>query len=197
MKKPVIIIGDSPFLGEIENKLHYLLEVYPSLGINNAVRKYNVQAHIFQDMKFVALTNKYPRIKTISLYMYGDMIQKENKELIDSYSFNFKRNDESDILKGNKLAWCGFTHDYAISYCILKGYTDIILAGTADFIGSKHHVTLETFSPSEKLIELSKRFIQEICTKRINIYTLNSESSLKVPRITVDEILNVEKTFQK
>ena len=197
MKNPILIIGDSPFLGEIEDKLHYLSEMYTSLGINNAIRRYSVQAHIFQDMKFVALTNKYPEVKTISLYMYGDMIQKENKELIDSYTFNFKKDTCADLLKGNKLAWCGFTHDYAISYCIIKGYTDIILAGTADFIGTQHYITSEIFSPSEKLVDLSKRFIEEVCTQRANIYSLNLNSFLKVPRVTVDELLSMEKTFQK
>ena len=197
MKKPILIIGDSPFLGEIEDKLHYLLELYSSIGINNAIRKYNVQTHIFQDIKFVALTNKYPEVKTVSLYMYGDMIQKDNKDLIDSYTFNFKKDTCTNLLRENKLAWCGFTHDYAISYCITKGYTDIILVGTADFTGAQHYITSEIFSPSEKLVELSKKFIEEVCTQRANIYTLNPNSSLKVPRVTIDELLNMEKTFQK
>lgn len=195
MNHPILIIGDSPFLATIESQIYYLLELYPSMGINNAIRKYNIQSHIFQDMKFIHLTNKYPEIKTITLYSYGDMIEKNNKELIDSYSFNFKRNTEADIIKENKLAWCGFTHDYALSYCIYKGYTDAILAGTADFTGSQHYLTSEIFSPSSTLVELSKKFIQEICTKRINIYTLNPDSSLNVPKISIEELLNMEKTF--
>lgn len=197
MKKPILIIGDSPFLGEIENKLHYLLELYPSLGINNAIRRYNIQSHIFQDMKFVTLTNRYSEIKTVSLFMYGDAIQKENKELIDSYTFNFKKDTCADLLKGSRLAWCGFTHDYAISYCITKGYTDIILAGTADFIGKQHYITSEIFSPSEKLVRLSKKFIEEICTQRANIYTLNPNSSLDIPKIDIDSLLKIEINFQK
>ena len=56
MDKIVFIIGDSPFLGEIEDKIHYITEKYPSIGINNAIRKYHISTHIFQDMKFVKLT---------------------------------------------------------------------------------------------------------------------------------------------
>ena len=189
MKKPILLIGDSPFLENIEDKVHYLLELYPSIGINNAIRKYNISSHIFQDMKFVALTNKYPEIKTVSLYMYGDMVQKENKELIDSYTFNFKKDTCADILKGNRLAWCGFTHDYAISYCIVKGYTDIILVGTSDFTGSSHYLTEEKFNPAEKLVKNSKKFIEEVCSKRIKICTLNPESVLNVPRIEIEKLL--------
>ena len=86
MKETVLIIGDSPFLGEIEDYIHYVIEKYPSLGINNAIKKYNICTHIFQDMKFVELTNQYPEVKTVAPAWYGDMVQKENKELIGSYT---------------------------------------------------------------------------------------------------------------
>ena len=96
MDSTILIIGDSPFLGEIESFIHYAIEKYPSIGINNAIRKYDVQMHVFQDAKFINLTNQYQDKKTISLYMYGDMIQKTNKELYDSYSFRFGENKETD-----------------------------------------------------------------------------------------------------
>jgi hypothetical protein len=139
MNNTILIIGDSPFLGEVEGQLHYVLEKYPSIGINNAIRKYNVQMHGFQDAKFINLTNKYQDKKTITLYMYGDMIQKANRETYDSYPFNFKENTENDIFYSGRLAWCGFTHDYLISYCIMKGYKNIVLIGAADFTGNKHY----------------------------------------------------------
>lgn len=190
MKKPILLVGDSPFLADIEDQIHYLLELYPSIGINNAIRKYNISSHIFQDMKFIPLTNRYPEVKTISLYMYGDMIEKENKELYDSYTFNFKTNTAQDIVKDNKLAWCGFTHDYAISYCIMKGYTHVILIGTADFTGSLHYLTEEQFNPAKKLVKNSKKFIEEICSKKIKIYTLNHESILDIPRIKIEKLFH-------
>ena len=89
MNETVLIIGDSPFLGEIEGQVHYLLEKYPSIGINHALTKYNVKTHIFQDMRFIELTNQYPEVKTVAPAWYGDMVQKENKELIGSYPFIF------------------------------------------------------------------------------------------------------------
>ena len=65
MDKTIIIVGDSPFLANVENKMHYILEKYNSIGINNSILRYNVGLHIFQDEKFVKLTNKYKNIKTI------------------------------------------------------------------------------------------------------------------------------------
>lgn len=188
MNETIIIVGDSPFLINIEDKLSYALEKYESMGINNALLKHNVKYHIFQDEKFVKLSNKYPTVKTISLYMYGDLI-KGDKELYDSYAYNFKKDNAKNIIKDRKLAWCGFTHDYAISYCIIKGYSRIILAGAADFIEGKHYSTDEEFRYSEKLKNMSKRFIEEVCSQRASIFTLNPDSFLNIPRITISELL--------
>ena len=182
MENTVIIVGDSPFLGEIEGVIHYALDLYPSIGINNSIRRYNTQAHIFQDMKFVELTNSYPEIRTITLKTYGDLIAKENRELFNSYTYDFSKNS-GEVYKDGELAWCGFTHDYAISYCIYKGYKNIILAGAADFTGNTHYLTMEEFKYSEKLKLKSKKFIEDVCAKKVNIYTYNPESILEIPRI--------------
>ena len=192
MNKTVLIIGDSPFLGDIEEQLHYAIDKYPSIGINNAVRKYHVQMHTFQDAKFINLTNKYPEVKTITQYTFGDMIQKKNRELYDSYTFNFKNNTAEDLFLDGRLAWCGFSHDYIISYCIIKGYTNIVLIGTADFTGTKHFLTNEEFKYSEKLKFHSKKFIEEICSQRANIYTCNPDSILEVPRVDIKKLLETD-----
>lgn len=185
----VLIVGDSPYLNEIEDKLAYLIEKYPSLGINNIIRKYPTQTHIFQDIPFCVLTNKYPEIKTVAPLVHGDLILKENKELIDSYTYNFMLNNAENIYKDGKLAWCGFTHDYALSYCIYKGYENVILVGAADFEQGKHYITDQEFSPSQLLSVNSKNFIEKICTQRANIYTCNPNSWLNVPRVDIDELL--------
>ena len=187
--KTVLIIGDSPFLGEIQEYLYYAIEKYPSIGINNAILKYDISTHIFQDIQFVNITNKYPNIKTVAPAWCGDMIQKENKELIGSYTFKLKENTEEDIIKDGKLAWCGFTHDYAISYCIMIGYERIILVGAADFVGNKHYLTEEEFKYSEKLKGQSKKFIEKFCSKRANILTCNNSSILEIPRLDIKELL--------
>lgn len=189
MDKTIFIIGDSPFLGEIEDKIHYIAEKYPTIGINNAVRKYNISTHIFQDMKFISLTNQYPEVKTVTIPAWEDAVIKNNKECFNSYPFNFKVDSKDDIVKKGELAWCGFTHDYAISYCIMKGYERIILVGAADFTGNKHYLTEEEFKYSEKLKYNSKRFIEDVCSKKANILTCNTNSILNVPRTSIDEFL--------
>lgn len=189
MDKTILLIGDSPFLGSQEKMLQYALDKYESMGINNAILKYPVTYHVFQDMPFVSLTNKYPDIKTVSLNIYGDLITKSNKELLDSYTFDLMRDTSDDIYKNGKLAWTGFTHDYAISYCIYKGYANIILVGTADFDGDTHYIKGDKFNFSEVLKHKSKEFIENVCTERARIYTCNPKSFLNVPRTSLEELL--------
>ena len=148
--------------------------------------------HTFQDAKFINLTNQYPEVTTITQYVYGDMIQKEKRELYDSYSFKLKENTAEDIFKEGRLAWCGFTHDYILSYCIMKGYKNIVLIGTADFTGKKHFLTDEEFKYSEKLKFQSKKFIEDICTQKANVYTCNPASILEIPRINIHELLEID-----
>ena len=185
----VIVIGDSPFIGEVENVLYYIVDRYPSIGINHVIKKFKVQTHVFQDMKFIPITNSYPNIKTVSINQWGDAIQKENKELFPSFPFDFRIHTENDIYRDGRLAWEGFTHDYAISYCIYKGYENIILVGAADFVEGSHHMTREIFKFSDSLREKSKKFIEEICTKRACVYKVNPKSILNIPAINLDELL--------
>ena len=188
-KDTVVILGDSPFLTIIETKISYVLDKFFSIGINRVINKFCTSYHICADEKIIPVANTHPMIPTVSLYRHGDMIRKDRKELIDTYSFNFSKDTERDIIKGNKLAWCGFTHDYAISYCICKGWKNVILIGAADFTEGKHYSNTDKFNPSAKLVEQSKRFIEEVCIKRINIYTCNPYSKLKVPQIDIDDLL--------
>lgn len=186
MEEKVIILGDSPFLQEVSDKVNYVTERYYTIGINNIINKFHTHAHIFTDMPFINLTNSRQDLKTISLYMYGDMIQKDNKELYDTYSF---KAGEDKVENNGKLAWCGFTHDYATSYCIHKGVKEVILLGAADFSQSGHFATLSDFKFSEKLREQSLKFIEDTCTKYVKIKTCNPNSKLNVERISIDELL--------
>lgn len=191
--KRAILLGDSPFIREVEDKVQYALERYYSAGINRIVTKFRTNAHIFVDLdlSLIKLTNRYPELFTISLKKYGDLIMKKNKKLIDTYAYNFEEDIEKDLYVEDKLAWCGFTHDYALSYLITEGYNDIVLLGTADFITGAHYSSLHNLKCSQKLINDSKNFIENVCRKRACIRTCNPNSSLNVPRISMDELLEV------
>ena len=187
--KRVILLGDSPFLGEVQDKVQYVLERYYSMGINRIITKFRTSSHVFVDPAWIKMTNEYSELFAVSLYQYGDLITKNCKELYNSYTFDFNKNNCNDLLRNNELAWCGFTHDYALSYLISKGYDDIILIGTADFTSGAHFSNPYDLKCSDKLKLKSKKFIEEICCKRATIWTCNPNSILEIPRISIDELL--------
>lgn len=187
--KRAILLGDSPFLKEVEDKVQYVLDRWYSVGINRVITRFRTNAHVFVDPFLITLTNQYPNLFTVSLAKYGDMILKENKSLSDTYTFNFLINTVEDIKKKGQLAWCGFTHDYALSYLISEGYNNIILLGAADFSSNMHYSNPYELKCSEKLKAKSKKFIEEICCKKVTILTCNSNSYLNIPRINIDELL--------
>lgn len=189
--KRAILLGDSPFLGEVEDKIQYVLDRFYSMGINRIINRFKTNSHVFVDPFILKFTNEHPDILTVSLYKYGDLVAKRNKELYNSRTFNFRNETEKDLYKDGELAWCGFTHDYALSYLILKGYDDIVLLGAADFTSGPHYSNPYELKCSEKLKHKSKRFIEEICSKRALIRTCNTKSFLDVPRISIDELLKV------
>lgn len=186
----IILLGDSPFIDEIKQKLYYVVQRFTTMGINRIVNTYKTNYQVFVDERMLSVANKHPDIYAVSLQRYGDMVRTKEKELYNSYSFNFDSNTEKDLCKNGKLAWCGFTHDFALSYLITKGWKNIILIGTADFsIGAMHHSVQMAFTPSLKLVEKSKKFINEVCTKRANIYTCNPNSLLTVDRVSIEDLL--------
>lgn len=188
MKKTVLILGDSPFLGTLDDKMRYLLNKYYSIGINNIITKYYTNEHIFVDKHFTALTNQYIG-KTVSLKSYDTLIHKDNKELYTIFSFDFNTQTIKDIYNGDNLAWRGFTHDFAISYAIKKGFKRIILIGAGDFTCGPHFSVPHAFKYSYTCRENSKKFIEEFASKAVTIETCNPKSYLKIPRVSIDDLL--------
>ena len=183
----VILLGDSPFLKQTEHVLHYVLDRFPVIGINGVIKKCRVTKHIFTDISIIGVTNYYKDTPTISLNIYGDLIQKDNKELIDTFTY------EGDLCvkKGDKLAWCGFTHDYALSYLITKGVKEVILLGAADFTDGCHYSNDREFVCSKTLQQKSIDFIRDCYNTYLTIRTCNPNSKAGVPYVPIEELLKV------
>ena len=152
------------------------------------ITKFKTHAHAFVDLPMTRISNNYKGLKVISLKAFGDAVISEDKELFDTFSYNGEISKEPYV--NDKLAWCGFTHDFVISYCVYKGYKNIGLVGVADFIMGNHYSRdYKPFNCSDILKRTSMNFIRDVYEKGINIFTCNPDSSLEVPYIGVDELL--------
>ena len=194
MSKTALIIGDSPIVKKVEYELPYILNKYFSLGINRIVRQYQTSKHIFLDVVMAHMTNEYPSIPAITLSKYDNIVNKE-KELINTFSNEFdfygKFVDFRCVNENQELAWCGFTHDYAISYLVSKGYENIVLIGAADFVKGGHYINNNiAFISSDKLQRQSKQFIECVHNNYATIYTINENTPLDINYISVDDLMN-------
>lgn len=187
MKETLIILGDSPFLKEVEDKIRYVLCRYYSVGINRVISRLQTNMHAFVDMKLVKFANSYEKIVKLTPPMYSSIVKGE-KEVFGTFSFDFNK-PKCLINNKNELAWCGFTHDYVISYAIHKKYKRVVLIGAADFIKGNHFSCGNKFQYSSVLKEASRKFICEVCTKKLEIATCNPNSYLDIPYIPIDDLL--------
>lgn len=190
IKNTVVVIGDSPYLNEIP-VVHFIAHKYKSYGINRVINKVRCTNQVATDLNIIANTsNKNKEIPILTLYAWGDFVKVKQKDLLNTFSYDFER-DDKQLFKDNKLAWCGFTHDYVLSYlCTHTSYENIVLIGAADFIKGKHYSNSEDFTYGRILKDRSKYFIENVCTQYKNIYTCNPDSYLDIPKVVIQDLLN-------
>ena len=182
-----IVLGDSPFLNEVEHVLHYVLDKNYVIGINSVIKKCRIDLHAFTDTGLLKVTNAYPNIPSLTLYSYGALVRKSKKILLNTFTYKH----DYCVEKEGKLAWCGFTHDYVMSYLITQGVKEIILLGAADFIEGKHYSNNWDFKRSKNLEEKSKRLIKDCCDTYCTIKTCNPNAIIEgVEYIPIESLLS-------
>ncbi len=183
----IVILGDSPFLQDIESRIPLILNKYTSIGINTILSRYKTTYHAYIHYGMVHYTNDRHEIGIICPNYLSDRVRKDNVEYFDIFQFNIFKDKE--IYQDGKLAWGGYTHDYAVSYCIHKGWKNVILLGAADFVKGEHYSRPDKFIFSNKTKADSLRFLK-FCNKKANIYTCNPESELEINKIDINMLLS-------
>ena len=158
--KKILIFGRSPFINKIDfNKIDY--RQYDVLCINNLV----------------------PQCKTVNYMVSVDepvkFLETKNCEWV-SINTGWEFKNEGYIIKEKCLCWRHFSSSAAVSFAILRGYKEILLAGI-DLIGGtffKHYDgSMTSKIMSFQICNEEREFIKEICQKNsVEIFTLNKEN---------------------
>jgi len=189
----IVIIGKSPILDDLKvlGQAREAIYKFHSIGINHASYLFNTEYFAYVDH---------------GLKLYLDMVKATTKVITIEEQVTMKlpceyfktyvpKDTTEPIIKDGHIAYCGFTHDLCLGYAYLKGYENVLLYGVADF-DTRHYTSRcqnlidrpTNFNPSTKLKELSIKYINEVYSKHLNIYTANPNSILNVPRIeTLDK----------
>lgn len=187
MKKTLVLFGRSLFIDRIKNYIPDIIQQYDTLGINTFYKTYpDIGAVIFYD-KDIAPIDKINNLIITDRKNINEVKQQKNVELYQVITNRYEFSTAQGILN-----FYYFTSSMAINWAYLKGYKNIILAGI-DLINNLHfddknHLPII----ADGVQDLTKKYMENVCTKYINIYQLNTESDLKLPKINIEKLLKGE-----
>jgi S-adenosylhomocysteine hydrolase len=186
MNDTLILFGRSMFINKIKKHIPDLIKKYDSLGINTFYESYpNINAVIFYD-KTAAPTRQIDNLIITDRKNADTVIHQKNKELYEVVT-----NREEFSIKQGVINFYYFTSSMAINWAYLKGYKNVVLCGI-DLMNNLHFDNDFKSDLSDGVQAETKKYMENICTKYINLFQLNPESDLKIPKINIDNLLKGE-----
>ena len=174
------------FINKIKKHIPDLIKKYDSLGINTFYESYpNINAVIFYD-KTAAPTRPIDNLIITDRKNADTVIHQKNKELYEVVT-----NREEFSIKQGVINFYYFTSSMAINWAYLKGYKNVVLCGI-DLMNNLHFDNDFKSDLSDGVQAETKKYMENICTKYINLFQLNPESDLKIPKINIDNLLKGE-----
>lgn len=183
MDDTLILFGRSMYINKIKKYIPGLIQKYDTLGINSFYESYpDVNAVIFYD-KTAAPSRQIDNLIITDRKNADVVIHQKNTEL---YEVITNRPEFSD--KQGVINFYYFTSSMAINWAYLKGYKNVILCGI-DLMNNKHFDSDFKSDLSDGVQALTKKYMEDVCTKYINLFQLNPESDLKIPKIQIKQLL--------
>lgn len=181
----LIIFGRSPYINEIKDYIPELIKKHTTIGINYFCNTY-------PDVDYVCFYDDIiPDVKNSKIITSFRNVEKSPQRLILTHSyelFNVFKNDDVFSEESHTLNFCVHTPSMALNWAYLKGYKDVVLAGV-DLIPNTIHFDDDKPIFCDESIERAKNHLENVATKYLNIYQLNPNSYLNLPKITMEELL--------
>ena len=190
MNDTLILFGRSLFIDKIKNYIPELIKKYDTLGINTFYKTYpDIDAVIFYD-KDAAPKEKIDNLIITDRKNISEVKHQKNVEI---YEVITNRPEFSNIQ--GILNFYYFTSSMAINWAYLKGYKNVVLAGVD--LENNYHFDDKDFRPelADGVQEKTKRYMEQVCSKYINLYQLNPESDLKLPRLKIEKLIKGELNY--
>lgn len=192
--KTLILFGRSPFINEISDYIPELCEKYHTIGCNYFVNTFpEVEWVIFYD-DLVPDVKQYHKIVTNVKYLGNSAC---NSILKTNYCelYRIKKNGDRFSKKQNNLHFCIHTPSMALNWAWLKGFKNVVIAGIDLTLENRLHFDKDTTPDADSndfnngAITYARNHIENVATKYLNIYQLNPNNDLKIPKITLKDLL--------
>ena len=175
------------FIEKIKERIPELIEKFDTLGINTFYKSFpDVKSVIFYD-KCAAPKELIDNLIITDRKNYNEVKEQKNIELCEVITNRCEFSTKQNILN-----FYYFTSSMAINWAYLKGYKNVILCGidlmnNLHFDDSNHRPIF-----ADGVLTKTKKFMEIVCQRFINLYQLNPDSDLKIPKISLEKLLKGE-----
>lgn len=184
MNDTLILFGRSLFVDKVKKYIPELINKYDTLGINSFYKSYpEIKAVIFYD-RVAAPNEQINNLVITDRKNSNEVLNLKNIELYEVITNRYEFSTTKGILN-----FYYFTSSMAINWAFLKGYKNIVLCGV-DLMNNLHFDDIN-HKPifADGVLLKTKKYMEDVCQKYINLYQLNPESDLKIPKIKLEELL--------
>lgn len=181
----LIIFGRSPYINEIREYIPDLIKKHTTMGINYF-------CNTFPDVDYVCFyDNICPKVKNSTIITTFKNVEKEPASLIYSHKYelyHIRKNGDTFSEDKGTLHFCVHTPSMALNWAYLKGYKDVVLAGV-DLVPNSLHFDENKPIFDNRTIITARNHLENVATKYLNIYQLNPDSYLNLPKIKMENLL--------
>lgn len=184
MNDTLILFGRSMFVNQVREHVPDLIKKYYTLGINSFYESFpEINAVIFYD-KCAAPQKQIDNLIITDKRNESEVIHQKNFELWDVVTNRPEFSEKYGIMN-----FYYFTSSMAINWAYLNGFKNVVLCGI-DLMNNLHFDN-ENHKPvyADGVLDKTKKYMEDICSKHINLFQLNPESDLKIPKIQIEKLL--------
>lgn len=192
----LILFGRSPFINEITDYIPELCKKYHTMGCNYFCNSFPMVEYVIFHDDIVPKVSEQSIIITNIMYLRKDakcrkLLEQHDKKELFVIHRNFKKFAED----ATSLNFCIHTPSMALDLAYKKGFKNVIFAGI-DLNANNQHFDYAT-TPDQNghtfknhSLIAARRHIKEVAQKHLNIYQLNPDSDLQVPKIKITDLLS-------
>lgn len=180
----LIIFGRSPYINEIRDYIPNLINKHTTMGLNFFCDTFpNVDYVMFYDdikpkVQQSTIITRYENLKNSAGLIYSHPYEL----------YNVRKNGLEFSEDAATLHFCVHTPSMALNWAYLKGFKDVVLAGI-DLIPNTLHFDDDKPIFDNRTITTARHHLENVCTRYLNIYQLNPDSDLKLPKIKMEDLI--------
>lgn len=194
--KTLILFGRSPFINDISQYIPTLCQKYHTMGCNYFCDSFPQVEYVifFDDLvpkvcpHHTIITNiEYAQNRNAECYeLLNSHPQCELYKIVRLYAFS---------QKPGELHMCIHTPSLGLNWAYLKGFKNVVLAGIDLTLQNILHFDKDTTPDADShdfnqsAIIHARLHLEKIASAYLNIFQLNPDSDIKIPKITISDLL--------